>query len=105
MGWNWGRVQALFSLYSDEIKWFGGVRNLIQFNQVPLGKWLWRYATKTDTLWSLMIDTKYDSLSGDWCCMVVAGPFGLGVWKYRRRGSETFLEVGDGSKVNFWHDA
>ena len=51
-----------------------------------------------------MIDTKYDSLSGDWCSTEVTGSFGLGVWKYIMRGSKTFLGVGDGSKVNFWHD-
>jgi len=39
----------------------------------------------------------------------VVGPFGVGVWKYIRKGWEVFsrfvtYEVGDGSKVRFWHD-
>jgi len=40
---------------------------------------------------------------------VVAGPFGVGVWKHIRRGWGFFLrcimyKVGDGSKIQFWHD-
>jgi hypothetical protein len=37
------------------------------------------------------------------------GTFGVGVWKHIRRAWEKFskfvrFEVGDGSKVSFWHD-
>lgn len=39
----------------------------------------------------------------------VTGTFGMGVWKHIRRGWGMFskfvrFEVGDGSKVSFWHD-
>jgi hypothetical protein len=86
-----------------------GVRNLIQFNQALLGKWLWHYAMEREALWRSVVETKYDSLRGGWCSKEVAGPFRVGVWKYIRRGG-SFLssfvryEVGDGSKVRFWHD-
>jgi hypothetical protein len=62
-----------------------------------------------EALWRLVIDTKYDSLRGGWCFKEVTGPFGVGVWKYMRRGWETFskfvrYKVGDVSKVSFCHD-
>jgi hypothetical protein len=40
-----------------------GVRNLIKFNQALLGKWLWRNKTKRESLWRLVVETKYDSMS------------------------------------------
>jgi hypothetical protein len=43
-----------------------GVRNLIKFNQALLGKWLWRVATEREVLWRLVVEAKYDSLSGGW---------------------------------------
>jgi hypothetical protein len=56
-----------------------------------------------------MVETKYDSMRGGWCSKEVGGHFGVGVWKYIRRGLGAFLrfiryEVGDGSKTRFWHD-
>jgi hypothetical protein len=83
-----------------------GVRNLIHFNRALLGKWLWCYAMKREDLWRLVIDIKYDSLKGGWCSKEVTWQFGVGVWKFIRRGWETFskfvrYEVGDGSKVIF----
>jgi hypothetical protein len=61
------------------------VRNLIQFNQSILRKWLLHYATK-EALWRLVINTKCDSLRRGWCSKEVTEPFGVGVWKYIRRG-------------------
>jgi hypothetical protein len=64
---------------------------------------------KSDALWRLVVETKYDSLTRGWCSKEVIGPFGVGVWKYIRNRLETFskfvrFEVGDGSKVSFWLD-
>jgi hypothetical protein len=42
-----------------------GIRNLIQFNQALLGKWLWRNTTNRELLWRLVVETKYDSMSKD----------------------------------------
>jgi hypothetical protein len=62
-----------------------GIRNLIQFNQAMLGKWLWCNTTKRELLWRLVVETKYDSMSKDWRSKEVEGPFGVGV-KHIRRG-------------------
>jgi hypothetical protein len=93
------RIEKLFHL----VKWsticspmqYGGlgVRNLIKFNQALLGKWLWRYATEREALWRVVVEAKYDSLSGGWCSKEVVGPFGVGVWKHIRRGWGCFLEI------------
>jgi hypothetical protein len=67
-----------------------GVRNLIQFNQALLGKWLWRYDMDTEALWRLVIETKYGSIKGGWCSKEVTGTFGVEVWKHIRRGWDKF---------------
>jgi hypothetical protein len=57
-----------------------------------------------------VIETKYDSLRAGCCSKKVTRPFGVEVHKYVRVGWQTFstfvrYEMGDGSKVSFWHDA
>jgi hypothetical protein len=56
-----------------------------------------------------VVEPKYESLRGGWRSKEVVGPFRVGVWKCMRRGWEVLskfvrYEVGDGSKVRFWHD-
>jgi hypothetical protein len=36
------------------------------------------------------VETKYDSMRVGWCSKEVVRPFGVGVWKYIRRGWEFF---------------
>jgi hypothetical protein len=53
-----------------------------------------------------VVETKYDSMSGGWCSKEVVGSFGVGVWKYIRRGRGVFsrfvrYEVGDETKIKF----
>jgi hypothetical protein len=69
-----------------------GVRNLTQFNQALLGKWLWCYATKGEALYkSVLEEAKYDSISEHWCSKEVVRSFGVGVWKHIRRGWGVFF--------------
>jgi hypothetical protein len=79
-----------------------GVRNLIQFNQALLGKWLWRFANEGEAWWRKFVEMKYDIMRGDWCSKEVGGSYGVGVWKCIRRAWDIFkqhvrFEVGNGS--------
>jgi len=85
-----------------------GIRNLV-FNRVLLGKWLWRFGRERDAWWRVAVDSKYGSMWGRWCSHEIVGAFGVRLWKYIRKGWETFsrffrYEVGDGSRTRFWHD-
>jgi hypothetical protein len=62
-----------------------------------------------ETLWRLVVETKFDNMRGDWCSKEIVGPFGVGVWKHIKWGWGVFLsfmryEVGDGSKIRFWYN-
>jgi hypothetical protein len=86
-----------------------GIRKLVQFNRALLGKWLWRFGMDRDAWWRVAVESKYGSLWGGWCPREVAGAFGVGLWKFIRKGWENFskflrFEVGDGSRIRFWHD-
>jgi hypothetical protein len=88
-----------------------GVRNVIQFNKVLLGKWMWRIVSKREALWRSVIKVKYGSVRGGWYSLPVVGSYGVCVcvWKYIRREWDTCskfvrLKVGDGYHVRFWHD-
>jgi len=86
-----------------------GIRNLVLFNRALLGKWLWRFGMDRDAWWRVAVDSKYGSLWGGWCSREVAEAFGVGLWKYIRKGWENFskflrYEVGDGNRTRFWHD-
>jgi len=117
MDFLWGGIGDELKLHL--IKWFMicsskvsggggclGVRNIIQFNKALLGKWLWRFAMESDAIWRKVVDIKYGSIRGGWYSKEVGGPFGVGVWKCIRRGWDAHVrnEVGDGTRVLFWHD-
>jgi hypothetical protein len=76
----------------------------LRFNHAVLGKWLWQYGLER-----VVVDSKYGSSWGGWCSSEPIGAYGVGLLKNIRRGwgklcSHTKFEVGDGSKVRFWHD-
>jgi hypothetical protein len=79
------------------------------FNQALLGKWLWRFGTETELLWRRIIAMKYGCDQGGWCSKPVLGTYGVSLWKSIWKDWDSFrrfinFEVGDGSKVIFWHD-
>jgi hypothetical protein len=81
----------------------------VLFNCALLGNWLRRFGMEKDAWWRVAVDSKFGSLWGGWCSREFAGTFGVGLWKYIRKGWETFsrflrYEVGDGSRTRFWHD-
>ena len=86
-----------------------GIRNLLVFNRALLGKWLWRYGVERDAWWRVVVEAKYGSLRGGWCSFEPRGAYGVGFWKNIRKGWDTFkgftqFEVGEGTRVSFWHD-
>jgi hypothetical protein len=54
----------------------------------------------------MAVETKFDSSWGGRCSIEPSGAFGVGFWKYLRRGWRNFVyhtkfEIGDGSKIKF----
>ena len=55
------------------------------------------------------MNSKFGILWGGWCSNEPLEWYGAGIWKNIMRGwgkfsSHTKFEVGDGTKVRFWHD-
>jgi hypothetical protein len=55
------------------------------------------------------VDAKYGFEWGGWHSVDIAGPHGVGLWRYISRGwrlfsSHTRFDPGDGSKIRFWDD-
>ena len=55
------------------------------------------------------MDSKYESLWGGWCSLILVGAFGVGLWKNIRKWWDNFFsftrfEVGDDTKISFWLD-
>ena len=83
-----------------------GFRSLPLFNKALLGKWSWRLVKERDTLWKLVIISKYGVQEGACCTKEVKGRFGLGVWKAIRNEWNVFkantrLKVGSGIGMKF----
>ena len=57
-----------------------GLRSVVSFNQVLLGKWLWRYGHEVSHLWRRLISTKYGEGQGGWCTKVCRWTHGCGLW-------------------------
>ena len=100
---NWSHICA--PLQSGGL----AIRDLRRFNQSLLGKWLWQYGLERKALWRSVIEVKYESLWGGWCLKMGKGPYGVSLWKFIHRGWDAFYHhcfflLGDGQKVQFWHD-
>lgn len=48
-----------------------GIRRVGLFNQVLLGKWLWRFGKEGNMLWCQVIAAKYGETRGGWCTRIV----------------------------------
>jgi hypothetical protein len=85
------------------------IRNIRQFNEALLGKWLWRFGMEKEALWRQVIVEKYGSMEGGWMSKVPIGPYGVGLWKFIRHRWDKFsrllkFEVGAGTNIRFWDD-
>jgi hypothetical protein len=68
-----------------------------------------RFANEEDVWWRKLVEVKYDTMRGGWSSKEVGGPYGVGEWKYIRKGWDDFkqhvrFEIGDSSRVLFWQD-
>ena len=63
-----------------------GIRNAVSFNQVLLGKWLWRYVHEVTHLWRRAIFTKYGEGQGGWSTKVCRRAHGCGLWRSSHKG-------------------
>ena len=86
-----------------------GVKDIQRFNKALLGKWLWRFGMERDALWRQVVAAKYGSNWGGWGTKEVKDSYGVSLWKSIHRGWSSFSNhlfhlVGDGSRVQFWHD-
>jgi len=82
------------------------VRNVINFNQALLRKWMCRFSQDCGALWRSVIEVKYVSVRGGWSLLPVTGSYGVSVWKFIRRGWDNVakylrFEVGEGSYIRF----
>ena len=62
-----------------------GVRGLSMMNQALLCKWCWRFANEGDSLWRLVISTKFGEEVGGWNTRDIRGGYGTGLWKDIRK--------------------
>ncbi|KAG7987161.1 hypothetical protein I3843_03G119300 [Carya illinoinensis] len=86
-----------------------GVCDLRTFNKALLGKWLWRYQSEGDALWKEIIVARHGDTWGGWCSNEGRGGYGVGLWKFIRRGWSCFenhirFVVGEGNRISFWRD-
>ena len=83
-----------------------GIRNVMRFNQVLLGKWLWRFAHEEGAWWRSILVAKYGADWGGWHSGEIPSPHGVGIWKFICKGWQTFrshfhFDPGEGSKIRF----
>ena len=86
-----------------------GVRGLSKMNKALLCKWCWRFANERDTLWRLVIRTKFGEKDGGWNTSDIRGGYGTGLWKDIRKEWLTFSQnttssLGNGRRLGFWKD-
>ena len=78
-------------------------------NQALLCKWCWRFANERDSLWRMVISTKFGEEAGGWHTRNIRGGFGTGVWKDIRKvwlifSQNAIPSLGNGRRLGFWKD-
>ena len=71
-----------------------GIRSVVSFNQVLLGKWLWRYGHEDTHLWRRVISTKYGEGQGGGvlkCAGLMGVAYGEALMKGRRASLSIYL--------------
>ena len=86
-----------------------GLRSLSKLNKALLSKWSWRFANERDSLWRLVISSKFCVASGGWSMGDIRGGYGTGLWKEIRKEWPLFFQnatfsVGHDRRISFWKD-
>ena len=86
-----------------------GVRSLSVMNQALLCKWCWRFANERESLWRMVIVSKYEEEDGGWFTRDIRGGYGTGLWKDISKEWLTFSQkaipsLGNGRRLGFWKD-
>ena len=86
-----------------------GVRSLSKMNIALFCKWCWRFANDRDSLWRLVISTKFGEGDGGWNSNDIRGGYGTGLWKDISKEWITFSQnatssLGNGRRLRFWKD-
>ena len=87
-----------------------GLRRFSILNKALMCKWCWRFANERDSLWRKVIRSKFGEDYGGWSSGEIKGGFGVGLWKEIRKEwthlfQNTYLDLGNGSRISFWKDA
>ena len=87
-----------------------GLRRFSILNKALLCKWCWRFANEMDSFWIKVIRCKFGEDYGGWRSGDINGGFGVGLWKEIRKEwpqliQNTYLALGNGSRISFWKDA
>ena len=86
-----------------------GVRSLSKMNIALFCKWCWRFANERDSLWRLVISTKFGEGDGGWNTNDMREGYGTGLWKDISKEWITFYQnsnscLGNGRRLRFWKD-
>ena len=85
------------------------MRSLSKLNKALFCKWCWWFANERDSLWRLMISTKFGEGDGGWNTNDIRRGYDTGLWKDIRREWLTFSQnstplLGNGRRLHFWMD-
>ena len=86
-----------------------GIKSFSKMNKALLSKWNWRFANDRNSLWRIVIGSKFGESSDGWHTCDLRGGFGTSLWKEIRKEWPSFsqnavLSLGDGRRINFWKD-
>lgn len=86
-----------------------GINRLCDTNIALLCKWLWRYITEDQSLWKLVINTKYNKEDYSLFPSLYKGPKSKALWPHIVKTSSTFShyihkKIRNGISTSFWHE-
>ena len=86
-----------------------GIKSFSKMNKVLLNKWNWRFANDRNSLWRMVIGSKFGESPDGWHTSDLREGFGTSLWKEIRKEWPSFSQnavfsLGDGRRINFWKD-